>query len=139
MKNNFQKFFLKDGSKVNYYFLSMMMQRKKDLVRAVHNRKEPQRHLLEKNWTWKFCDEVLRISLEFPEKYFWEILRKFLRKIPEKFSGISRNLFSYLIPLKNRKLGDQVLRISQEFSEKYFGEFLRNFLGWNSEEIPRNF
>ena len=37
MKNNFQKIFLKDGSKVNYYFLSMMMQRKKDLVRAVHN------------------------------------------------------------------------------------------------------
>ena len=68
MKKIFNNFFLKDGSKVNYYFLSMRMQRKKDLVRAVHNRKEPQRHLLEKNGTGKFCDEVLRISQEFLEK-----------------------------------------------------------------------
>ena len=48
------------------------MQRKKDLVRAVHKRREPQRHLLEKNGTHKFCkicDEVLKISQEFPEKY----------------------------------------------------------------------
>jgi len=51
MKKIFNNFFLKDGSKVNYYFLSIRMQRKKDLVRAVHNRKEPQRHLLEKNGT----------------------------------------------------------------------------------------
>jgi len=51
----------------------------------------------------KICDEVLRISQEFPEKYSWEILRNFLRKIPKKFYGISQNLFSYLIPLKIRK------------------------------------
>ena len=53
MKKKFQNIFLKDGSKVDYYFLSIRMQRKKDLVRAVHkyNRREPQRHLLEKNGT----------------------------------------------------------------------------------------
>ena len=43
------------------------MQRKKDLVRAVQNRREPLRHLLEKKGTWKFYDEVLRISQEFLE------------------------------------------------------------------------
>ena len=105
----------------------------------IDNRRESQRHLLEKNGTWKFCDEVVRISQEFPEKCSWEIPRNFLRKIPEKFSEISRNLFSYLIPLKIRKLCDQVLRISQDFPEKHSGEFLRNFLRWNSREIPRNF
>jgi len=104
----------------------------------MHNKREPQRHLLEKNRTWKFCDEVLRISQDFPEKYSWDILRNFLIKIPEKFPGISRNLFSYLIPLKIRKLGDQVQRISQEFTEKHSGEFLSNVLGWNSRKIPRN-
>jgi len=51
MKKKFQNFSLKDGSKVNFYFLSMRIKRKKDLVRAVHNRKEPQRHLFEKNGT----------------------------------------------------------------------------------------
>jgi len=45
------------------------MQRKKDLVKAGHHRREPQRHLLKKNETCKFCDEVLRISQEFPEKF----------------------------------------------------------------------
>ena len=101
----------------------------------MHERREPQRHLLEKNGTWKFC------------KKFWEFLRNFRRNIPEKFlwiswekfSGISWNLFSYLIPLKIRKHGDQVLRISQEFPENQSGEILRIFLGWNSREIPRNF
>ena len=63
--------------------------------------------------------EVLRISQEFPEKYSWEILRNFLRKIQEKFSGISINLYFYLIPLKICKLGDQVLKISQEFPENF--------------------
>jgi len=105
----------------------------------VHNRREPQGHLSEKNGTWKFCYEVLRNSLEFPEKYSWEILRNLLRKISEKFSGISRNLFSYLIPLKIRKLSDQNLKISLEFPEKHSRKFLRNFLRWNSGEIPRNF
>ena len=60
------------------------MQRKKDLVRAVHNRSEPQRHLLEKNGTCKFCkicDEVLKISHECPEKYSREILRNFLETL----------------------------------------------------------
>jgi len=128
MFQNVLNIFLKDGSKVNYHFLSIRMQRKKDLVWAVHKRREPQRHLLVKNGTRKFCDEALRISQEFPEKYSSKILRNFLRKIPEKFSGISRNLFSYLIPLKIRKLSDQVLRISQEFPEKHSGEFLRSFL-----------
>jgi len=87
----------------------------------MHNRREPQRHLLEKNGTWKFCDEIQKIFQEFPEKYSWEILRNFLRKIQEKFSGISINLYFYLIPLKICKLGDQVLRISQEFPEKHSG------------------
>ena len=41
----------KDGFKVNYHFSSISIERKKDLVRAVHNRREPQRHLLEKNGT----------------------------------------------------------------------------------------
>ena len=53
-KKNVLKFlniFLKDGSEVNYHFLSIRMQRKKDLIRAVHNRREPQRHLLEKSGT----------------------------------------------------------------------------------------
>jgi len=67
-KKIYKIFFLKDGSKVNYHFLSIRMQRKKNLVRAVHKRREPQRHLLEKNGTWKLYDEVLRISQEFPEK-----------------------------------------------------------------------
>jgi len=58
-------------------------------------------------------------------------------KSPEKFPGIFRNYFSYLIPLKIRKHGD--LRISQEFLEKYSGEILRNFVGKNSEEFLRNF
>jgi len=52
----------------------------------------------------------------------------FFRKTPEKSSGISRNLFSHLIPLKIRKLSNQVLRISQEFLKKHSGEFPRNFL-----------
>jgi hypothetical protein len=54
IKKNVLKFlniFLKDGSEVNYHFLSIRMQRKKDLVWAVHKRKEPQRHLLVKNGT----------------------------------------------------------------------------------------
>ena len=41
------------------------MQKIKDLVRAVHNKKEAQRHLLKKNITLNFCKigtEVLRIS-----------------------------------------------------------------------------
>ena len=60
------------------------MQRKKDLVRAVHNRRESQRHLLEKNGTWQFCDEVVRISHEFPEKYSWGISwEKFQRNSQE--------------------------------------------------------
>ena len=46
----FLNIFLK-GSKVNYHFLSIRMQRKKDLVWAVHKRREPQRHLLVKNGT----------------------------------------------------------------------------------------
>ena len=83
--------------------------------------------LFEKSGTWKFCDEFLRSTPEFPEKYSGESLRNFLRRSPEKFSGISRNLFSYLIPLKICKLDDQVLRISQEFPEKHSREFLRNF------------
>ena len=33
--------------------------------------------------------QVLRISQEFPEKYSGETLRNLMRKIPEKFSGIS--------------------------------------------------
>ena len=41
------------------------MQKKIDLVKAVHNRRKPQRHLLEKNGTYKF----FKISQEFPEKY----------------------------------------------------------------------
>jgi len=36
---------------------------------VVDNRREPQKHILEKNGTRKFCDEVLRISQEFPKKY----------------------------------------------------------------------
>ena len=89
-------------SKLSYFIKKDA--KKKDLVWAMHKRREPQRHLLVKNGTWKFCREVLRISQEFPEKYSWEILRNFLRKIPEKFSGISRNLFSYLIPEKSVNL-----------------------------------
>jgi len=42
MKKKFKIFFLKDGFKVNYHFLSIRMQRRKGLVRAVHNRREPQ-------------------------------------------------------------------------------------------------
>ena len=54
--NSFYKFFFeKDGFKVNYHFSTISMQRKKDFVRAVHNRREPQRHLLEKNGTVKFA------------------------------------------------------------------------------------
>ena len=50
--NNFYKFYFeKDGFKVNYQYSTISMQRKKDFVRAVHNRREPQRHLLEKNGT----------------------------------------------------------------------------------------
>ena len=51
MIKNFKIFFFKYGSKVDYHFLLMRMQRKKDLVKAVHNRRESQRHLLEKNGT----------------------------------------------------------------------------------------
>ena len=40
---------------IKYHFSWISMKRKKDLVRAVHNRREPQRHLLEKNGTYKFC------------------------------------------------------------------------------------
>ena len=69
------KKFIKDGFKV-YHFSSISMQRKRDLARAVHNRKNPQRHLLEKNGTCKF----FQISQEFPEKYSWEILGNFLGK-----------------------------------------------------------
>ena len=45
----------KDGFKVNYQYSTISMQRKKDFVRAVHNRRKPQRHLLEKNGTVKFA------------------------------------------------------------------------------------
>jgi len=56
------------------------MQRKKDLVRTVRNKREPHRNLFEENGTYKFCkicDEVLKISQEFPEKYSSEYLRNF--------------------------------------------------------------
>ena len=44
-----------------------------------------------------------------------EILRNFLRKILEKFSGNTLNYVYYSVPQKNLKIGDQTLRISQEF------------------------
>ena len=71
------------------------------------------------------------------EKRNLKIPENFLRKIPEKFSGISQNLFSYSIPLKIRKLGDQVQRISKEFPEKHSGEFLENisFIKFPSKSI----
>ena len=103
------------------------MKRKKDSVSAVHTRREPQKHLLEKNGTWKFCDKVQKISQKFPEKYSWEILRNFLK------------LILFYNSLKIHTFNDQVLRIFQEFPENHSGEYLSNFLGWNFREIPRNF
>ena len=111
---------------------------KKDLVSSVHNIREPQRHLLEKNGTLKFCDEALTISEESREEYSWEILRNFLRKIPKKFSGIFWNLFSYLIPLKisNKSfsgiLGEAFRRISQEFLGVKFRRNSQEFIETNS-------
>ena len=73
-------YFEKDGFKVNYNFSSISMQRKKDLVRTVRNKREPHRNLFEENGTYKFCkicDEVLKFSQEFPEKYSSEYLRNF--------------------------------------------------------------
>ena len=67
-------FFLKVGFKVNYHFSSKSMQIKIDLARAVHNKKKPQRHLLEKNGTCK----LFKISQEFPENYSGKIWRNFL-------------------------------------------------------------
>ena len=90
------------------------MQKIKDLVRAVHNKKEafsvPKK-------IREISDQVLRIFQEFPEKYYGNILRNFLGKIPEKFSETSQVFFS--VPQKIRKIGYKVLRISQEFPEKY--------------------
>ena len=88
------------------------MQRKKDLVSAVQNRREPLRHLLEKKGTWKFYDEVLRISQEFPEKYSLEFLgiswEKFQRNFQEFLETKS------LIPFANQKnLSNDVLKIFQ--------------------------
>ena len=102
------------------------MQRKEDFVRAVHNRREPQRHLLEKNGTCKFCklcDEVLKISQEFLEEKFW------------RNTQIPRDYVFYAVHRKIRKIRDQVLIISQEFPEKYYREILMNFLG----KIPKKF
>ena len=48
--NYYSKKNLKDGFQINYHFALIRM-RKKDLVRAVHNKREAQRHLLEKNGT----------------------------------------------------------------------------------------
>ena len=118
-----QNIFLKRWFWSKFLFLSIRMQRKKDLVRAVLNRREPQRHLVEKTELEKS----------------WEFLRNFLQKIPEEFTWISRNLFFYLISLKINQICNQVQRISQDFPEKYSGEILRNFLEWNSGEIYRNF
>ena len=88
-------FFEKDGFKVNYHFLSISMRRKKDLVRTVHNRREPQRHLLEKNGTVKFAMK----SCKFLRNFRWNIPEKFSGisggKIPEKFSGISWDYVFY--------------------------------------------
>ena len=39
----------------------------------------------------KISGQVLKISQEFLEKYSGENLRNLLEKIPEKYSGISRN------------------------------------------------
>jgi len=58
-----------------------------------------------------------------------------LRKIPEKFSGISRNLFSYLIPLKIRKLGDKGLNNFLGISKEAFRRICQEFLG---VKIQRN-
>ena len=104
------------------------MQRKRDLVRAVHNRKKPQRHLLEKNGTCKF----FKISQEFPEKYSWEILGNFLGKnsweILRNFSKLS---LKTMIPKKSLKLGAN----SGEFLENFRGIVHKNLFSRNSSEI----
>ena len=60
---------------VNYHFLSKRMQWKKDLVRAVHNRSETQRHLLEQK-------RNLIIKWRSPEKFSKRILLFHSPKIP---------------------------------------------------------
>ena len=107
-------FFLKDGSEVNFYFLSIRMQRQ---------RREPQRHLLEINRTWKFLMNC------------WEFLEKNSREILRNFSKLS---LLFCSP-KNRKIVNQALRISREFPEIYSKEILRNFSRKNSWETLRNF
>ena len=79
------------------------MQRKKDLVRAVHNRREPQRHLWEK-MEIKNSKKLVMKSREF----LWNSLRKLQEKFyiiqfpknsenlcpsPENFSEISGEIF----------------------------------------------
>jgi len=54
------------------------MQRKKDLVWAVHNRREPLRHLMKKT---VLENSVVNISQEFLEKKCREILRNFTKLI----------------------------------------------------------
>ena len=82
----------------------------------------------------KIGDQVLRISQEFPEKYFWEILESSW----DIFWRNSQEFLETMSHIQFRKIGDQILRISQKLSEKYSKEILHNFLGKiteNSQEF----
>ena len=107
------------------------MQRKKDLVRAVHNRREPQRLLLEKNGTWKLSEEILRISQEFPEKYSREILRNFLETLVWSFQEFLETKSQKYDRQKSLKLGSN--------SREFLGNFQESFTRNCSREIPRKF
>ena len=50
-KKKISKYFLKDGFKVNCHFFINKEAKKKNLVWAVHNRREPPSHLMKENGT----------------------------------------------------------------------------------------
>ena len=85
----FKKYFQKDGSKENNHFLSLRMQRKKDLSREVQKRREPQRHPLEKKlnlkilW-WRNFSKLCLLFNSPKNPWIW-------RQSSKNFSGISRN------------------------------------------------
>ena len=78
---------------------------------------------------------ILENSQEFPEKYSRKFLRNFLGKIPEKISGISRNLFSKLWSLKNLSNWGPY---SGEFHKNFRGISHMNLFSRNSPEIPKS-
>ena len=82
----------------------------------------------------KHGDQVLRISQEFPENIFGEILRNFVGKNSgECLRNFSKMSLKTVIPQKSLILGTN----SREFLEKFLGNSLKKVtMVGDSGEIP---